>query len=40
LTPKDKNDFEIFEIAVSKSFIDKLVQGRKIISSENSDTPF
>ncbi len=40
LTPRDKNDFEIFEIAVSKSFIDKSVQGRKIIFSENSDTPF
>ena len=40
LIPKDKNKFEIFEIAVSKSFIDKSVQGRKIIFSEKSDTPF
>jgi len=40
LTPKDKSNFEIFEIAVSKSFIDKSVQGRKVIFSENSDTPF
>jgi len=40
LTPKDKSNFEIFEIAVSKSFIEKSVQGRKVIFSENSDTPF
>jgi len=40
LTPRDKNDFEIFEISVSKSFIDKSVQGTKVIFSENSDTPF
>lgn len=39
LSPKIKNDFEVFEIAVGKSFIDKIVQGRKIIFSENSDTP-
>lgn len=40
LSPKPKNDFEIFELAVSKAFIDKVVQGRKIIFSENTDTPF
>lgn len=40
LTPKQKDDLEIFEIAVSKAFIDQVVQGRKIIFSENSDTPF
>ncbi|MEO6327611.1 MAG: AAA family ATPase [Ginsengibacter sp.] len=40
LKPKSKENFEIFEIAVSKSFIDKAVQGRKIIFSENTDTPF
>ena len=40
LTPRPKDDFEIFEIAVSKTFIDQVVQGRKIIFSENSDTPF
>jgi AAA15 family ATPase/GTPase len=40
LSPKAKDDFEIFEIAVSKSFIDQVIQGRKIIFSENSDTPF
>ncbi len=40
LAPKDKDNFEIFEIAVSKSFIDKSVQERRIIFSENSDTPF
>ena len=40
LKPKPKDNFEIFEIAVSKTFIDKAVQGRKIIFSENTDTPF
>lgn len=40
LTPKTKNNFEVFEIAVGKAFIDKVVQGRKIIFSENTDTPF
>lgn len=40
LSPKEKNDFEIFEIAVSKAFIDQVVQGRRIIFSENTDTPF
>ncbi len=39
LKPKEKNDFEVFEIAVGKAFIDKVVQGRKIIFSENTDTP-
>lgn len=40
LQPKPKNDTEIFEIAVGKAFIDKFVQGRKIIFSENTDIPF
>jgi AAA15 family ATPase/GTPase len=40
LSPKAKDDFEIFEIAVSRSFIDQVVQGRKIIFSENTDTSF
>jgi hypothetical protein len=40
LAPKAKGDFEIFEIAVSKAFIDQVVQGRRIIFSENTDTPF
>jgi len=39
ITPKSKNSFEVFEIAVSKAFIDKAVQGRKIIFSENTNTP-
>ncbi|MEP7318109.1 MAG: AAA family ATPase [Panacibacter sp.] len=39
LSPKAKDNFEIFELAVSKTFIDKVVQGRKIIFSENTDTP-
>jgi hypothetical protein len=39
LSPKPKDSFEVFEIAVSKAFIDKVVQGRKIIFSENTNTP-
>lgn len=39
LKPKEKNNFEVFEIAVGKAFIDKVIQGRKIIFSENTDTP-
>lgn len=37
IEPKEKNNFEVFEIAVGKAFIDKVVQGRKIIFSENTD---
>ena len=40
LEPQAKHNFEIFEIAVSKVFIDEVVQGRKIIFSENTDTSF
>ena len=40
LSPKPKDNFEVFEIAVSKAFIDQVVQGRKIIFSENKNTPF
>jgi AAA15 family ATPase/GTPase len=40
LLPQPKDSLEIFEIAVSKAFIDQVVQGRKIIFSENTDTPF
>jgi energy-coupling factor transporter ATP-binding protein EcfA2 len=40
LSPQPKDSLEIFEIAVSKAFIDQVVQGRKIIFSENTDTPF
>jgi hypothetical protein len=40
LVPKSKDNFQVFEIAVSKNFIDKAVQGRKIIFSENKNTPF
>lgn len=40
LSPKPKGSFEVFEIAVSKAFIDKAVQGRKIIFSENTNTPY
>lgn len=38
LFPQPKNNYEVFEIAVGKSFIDKFVQGRKLIFSENQDT--
>ncbi len=40
LSPQPKDSLEIFEIAVSKAFIDQVVQGRRIIFSENTDTPF
>ena len=39
LIPTDKTKYEIFEIAVSKEFIDKVFQGRKIIFAENWDAP-
>ena len=37
--PSQKNNFDVFEIAVSKEFLSNLFKGRKIIFSENSDTP-
>lgn len=39
LTPAIKNRYEIFELAVSKEFIDQIFQGRRIVFAENSDTP-
>lgn len=38
LKPTPKNSFETFEIAVSKDFLDRAIQGRRIIFSENLDT--
>jgi len=38
LKPTPKNNFETFEIAVSKDFLDRAIQGRRIIFSENMDT--
>ncbi|MFN0036692.1 MAG: AAA family ATPase [Saprospiraceae bacterium] len=39
IRPSDKTHYEIFEIAVSKEFIDKVFQGRKVVFAENTDTP-
>lgn len=39
LTPRPKDDLEIFQVAVTKAFIDQMVQGRRIIFSENQNTP-
>lgn len=39
LRPANKTGYQVFEIAVSKEFIDKIFQGRKIVFSENTDTP-
>ena len=39
LRPKAKDQFEVIEIAVSKAFIDKVVQGGRIVFSENQNTP-
>lgn len=37
--PSPKNRLQIFELAVSKEFLDKVFQGRKIYFSEQTDTP-
>jgi energy-coupling factor transporter ATP-binding protein EcfA2 len=39
LVPADKKNYQIFELAVSKEFIDKVFQGRSIVFTENTDTP-
>jgi len=39
LKPADKTNYQIFELAVSKEFIDKIFQGRRIVFAENTDTP-
>lgn len=38
LTPQPKENLEIFELAVSKDTISKILEGRKIVFSENTDT--
>jgi AAA15 family ATPase/GTPase len=38
LTPQPKENLEIFELAVSKDTISKILQGRKIVFAENTDT--
>lgn len=40
LYPQPKNNFEVFEIAVSKDFMRKAFKGSKIFFAENTDTPF
>jgi len=36
--PSPKNNFDVFEIAVSKDFLSKVFEGKKVIFSENTDT--
>jgi len=38
ITPSPKNNFDVFEIAVSKEFLSKVFEGKRIVFSENSDT--
>lgn len=40
LVPADKSNYQIFEIAVSKEFIDKIFKGRRIVFSEGEDSHF
>ena len=37
ITPTDKKDYQVFEIAVGKQFIDKVFQDKKIVFAENKD---
>ncbi len=37
--PSPKQNFDIFEIAVSKEFLSKVFEGKRIVFSENTDTP-
>lgn len=37
--PAPKKNFDVFEIAVSKEFLANLFEGKRIIFSENTDTP-
>ena len=39
ITPSPKNKFDVFEIAVSKEFLATIFEGKRIIFSENTDTP-
>jgi len=38
ILPSPKKNFDVFEIAVSKEFLSKVFEGKKIIFSENTDT--
>jgi energy-coupling factor transporter ATP-binding protein EcfA2 len=40
LFPQTKNRYDVFEIAVSKEFLAKVIEGKRIIFAENTDTPF
>ncbi len=40
LYPQPKNNFEVFEIAVSKDFMRKAFKGSKIFFAEGTDTPY
>lgn len=40
LFPQPKDRYEVFEIAVPKEFLSKVVEGKKIVFAENTDTPF
>lgn len=37
--PSQKNNVDVFEIAVSKEFLSKVFEGKQIVFSENTDTP-
>ncbi len=39
IKPATKNDYQIFELAVSKEFISRIFQGRSIIFAEETDAP-
>ena len=39
IIPSPKNNFDVFEIAVSKDFLASVFEGKRIVFSENSDTP-
>lgn len=39
ISPAAKNDFQVFELAVSKDFIGKVLEDRTIYFAENTDTP-
>jgi hypothetical protein len=39
IRPAAKNDFQVFELAVSKDFIGKVLEDRTIYFAENTDTP-
>jgi len=39
IVPQLKNDFAVFDIAVSKDFISRMVENRRMVFSENKNTP-